>query len=177
MGGDSVLNKLIAGFTNDGTPLSATIGSKMEHGVVILTAAMLANTNLAASMDPEEMVDSAIHYYNIIQKRLGYYQEHQAHSLERLLGNWIPAKVSKSLLLEMEPISVPKLTVSFAVDVEVSYNSFGGKTAEDISEALQDELHDLLFELDQVTGVYTTCTSIASYDWSWWTLITLPAGT
>lgn len=64
----------------------------------------------------------------------------------------------------MEPISVPKLTVSFAVDVEVSYNSFGGKTAEDISEALQDELHDLLFELDQVTGVYTTCTSITSYD-------------
>ncbi len=87
MGGDSVLNKLIAGFTQDGTPLSATIGSKIEHGVVILTAAMLANTNLAASMDPEEMVDSAIHYYNIIQQRLGYYQEHQAHSLERLLGN------------------------------------------------------------------------------------------
>jgi hypothetical protein len=46
MGGDQVLNKLIAGFTNDGTPLSATIGSKMEHGVVILTAAMLANENL-----------------------------------------------------------------------------------------------------------------------------------
>jgi hypothetical protein len=43
MGGDQVLNKLIAGFTNDGTPLSATIGSKMEHGVVILTAAMLSN--------------------------------------------------------------------------------------------------------------------------------------
>ena len=87
MNGDAALNKLIAGFTSDGTPLSAIIGSKMEHGVVILTAAMLANENLAASMDAEEMVDSAIHYYNIIQKRLGYYQEHQTHSLERLLGN------------------------------------------------------------------------------------------
>ena len=87
MGGDQVLNKLIAGFTNDGTPLSATIGSKIEHGVVILTAAMLANENLASSMDAEEMVDSAIHYYNIIQQRRGYYQEHQAHSLERLLGS------------------------------------------------------------------------------------------
>lgn len=86
MGGDSVLNKMIAGFTSEGTPLSATIGSKIEHGVVILTAAMLANENLAASMDAEEMVDSAIHYYNLIQQRLGYYQEHQAHSLERLLG-------------------------------------------------------------------------------------------
>jgi len=87
MNGDAALNKLIAGFTNDGTPLSATIGSKMEHGVVILTAAMLANQTLAASMDAEEMVDAALNYYNLIQQRLGYYQEHQAHSLERLLGN------------------------------------------------------------------------------------------
>jgi len=85
MGGDPLLNKLIAGFTNDGTPLSATIGSKMEHGVVILTSAMLANENLASSMDAEEMVDAAINYYNVIQQRLGYYQQHQTHSLERLL--------------------------------------------------------------------------------------------
>ena len=87
MNGDAALNKLIAGFTNDGTPLSATIGSKIEHGVVILTAAMLANENLAASMDAEEMVDAAINYYNLIQQRLGYYQQNQTHSLERLLGN------------------------------------------------------------------------------------------
>jgi hypothetical protein len=85
MGGDPVLNKLIAGFTNDGTPLSATIGSKMEHAVVILTASMLANENLASSMDPTEMVDAAINYYQIIQERLGYYQQNQTHSLERLL--------------------------------------------------------------------------------------------
>jgi hypothetical protein len=87
MNGDAALNKLIAGFTNDGTPLSATIGSKIEHGVVILTAAMLANENLAASMDAEEMVDAAINYYNLVQQRLGYYQQNQTHSLERLLGN------------------------------------------------------------------------------------------
>ena len=87
MGGDQVLNKLIAGFTNEGTPLSAIVGSKMEHAVVILTAAMLSNENLASSMDAEEMVDASINYYNVIQKRLGYYQQHQAHSLERLLNN------------------------------------------------------------------------------------------
>jgi len=87
MGGDAVLNKLVAGFTNDGTPLSAIVGSKMEHGVVILTAAMLSNETLASSMDAEEMVDAALNYYNLIQQRLGYYQEHQAHSLERLLGS------------------------------------------------------------------------------------------
>jgi len=87
MNGDIHLNKLIAGFTQDGTPLSATIGSKLEHGVLVLTAAMLSNENLAASMEPEEMVDASLNYYNLIQQRLGYYQEHQAHSLERLLGN------------------------------------------------------------------------------------------
>ena len=59
---------------------------------------------------------------------------------------------------------MPKLTVSFAVDVEVEYNSFNGKTTDEIAEALQDEMHDLLFELEQVTGVYTTYTSIASND-------------
>jgi len=48
---------------------------------------MLANENLASSMDAEEMVDAAINYYHVIQQRLGYYQEHQAHSLERLLGS------------------------------------------------------------------------------------------
>tara|TARA_B100001939_G_scaffold348219_1_gene374296 strand:+ start:2086 stop:2337 length:252 start_codon:yes stop_codon:yes gene_type:complete len=82
---DEAITKLIAGFTCDGTPLSATIGSKMEWGVVVLTASMLANETLAGSMDAEEMVDAAINYYNIIQERLGYYKSHQANSLERLL--------------------------------------------------------------------------------------------
>ena len=62
----------------------------------------------------------------------------------------------------MEPVYVPKLTVSFAVDLEVEYNSFGGKTKEEIAEALQDDLDDLLFELGDVTGVYTSCTNIES---------------
>jgi len=64
----------------------------------------------------------------------------------------------------METVPVPKLTVSLAVDIEVAYNSFGGKTTDEITESLQDELHDLLFELDQVTGVYSSCTSVTSYD-------------
>jgi chromosome condensin MukBEF complex kleisin-like MukF subunit len=57
---DPTLVNLISGFTSEGTPLSATIGSKIEHAVVILTAAMLANENLAASMDAAEMVDAQL---------------------------------------------------------------------------------------------------------------------
>jgi hypothetical protein len=82
---DENLTKLLAGFTSDGTPLSAIIGSKMEWGVVVLTASMLSNEQLASSMEAEEMVDAAINYYNLIQDRLGYYQSHQANALERLL--------------------------------------------------------------------------------------------
>jgi len=87
MGGDAALNKMIAGFTQDGTPLNALIGNKLEWGVTTLVASMISNEQLASSMDAEEMVDAAINYYNIIQERLGYYQQHQANSLEKLLGN------------------------------------------------------------------------------------------
>lgn len=63
--------------------------------------------------------------------------------------------------MQMDPIVVPKLTVSFAVDLEVEYNSFGGKTADEIAEALQDELDDLLFEVSpNVKGVFTTVTAV-----------------
>ena len=82
---DENLVQLMAGFTQDGTPLSALIGSKLEWGTVVLTAAMISNENLASQMTAEEMVDAAINYYNIIQERLGYYQRNQAHSLERLI--------------------------------------------------------------------------------------------
>lgn len=84
---ENQLINLIAGFTNGGTPLQATVGSKSEWMVTILTASMLANETLAASMVPEEMVDAAINYMNVIQERLSYYEGAKLHSLERLLNN------------------------------------------------------------------------------------------
>jgi hypothetical protein len=82
---DDNLTNLLAGFTSCGTPLSAIIGSKLEWGVTVLTAAMISNENLSAQMTAEEMVDASINYYNIIQERLGYYESSKTHSLERLL--------------------------------------------------------------------------------------------
>ena len=79
------LFQLLASFTNDGTPLEALLGSKVEWGVTVLTAGMLANENLAASMTPEEMVDGAINYYNLVQERLAYYKSNQVHSLEKMM--------------------------------------------------------------------------------------------
>jgi hypothetical protein len=65
----------------------------------------------------------------------------------------------------MYPVYVPKLTVSFAVDLEVEYDSFGGRTPQDIAIALQDELDNLLFETSpSVKGVFTSITAIDSND-------------
>ena len=65
----------------------------------------------------------------------------------------------------MEPITVPKLTVSFAVDIDIEYDSFGGKTPQDVAIALQDEIDDLLYETSPtVSSVYTSITAIDSND-------------
>lgn len=65
----------------------------------------------------------------------------------------------------MEPIAVPKITVSFAVDLEVEYNAFEGRTAPELAIALQDDLDDLLFELSpKVKGVFTSITAVDSND-------------
>jgi hypothetical protein len=65
----------------------------------------------------------------------------------------------------MESVVVPKLTVSFAVDLEVEYNAFEGKTPQDVAIALQDELDDLLFDASpNVKGVFTSITSVDSND-------------
>lgn len=85
MAADETFLHLLESFTQGGTPLPALIGNKLEWQVTVLTSAMLANENLAASMNAEEMVDAAINYTHIIQERLGYYQQNQMHSLERLL--------------------------------------------------------------------------------------------
>jgi hypothetical protein len=79
------LTQMMATFTAEGTPLSAIMGNRLEWQATILTAAMISNDRLAASMDAEEMVDAAISYATIIQKRLGHYQSNQVHSLERMM--------------------------------------------------------------------------------------------
>ena len=62
----------------------------------------------------------------------------------------------------MDTVAVPKLTLSFEVDIEIEHNSFSGKTPEEIADSLQDEIHDMVFELDQVIGMTSSLTGIAS---------------
>ena len=72
-------------FTKGGTPLPALIGNKLEWQVTTLVAGLLANENVASGMEAEALVDAAINYVNIIQERLGHYQQSQVNTLEGLL--------------------------------------------------------------------------------------------
>jgi hypothetical protein len=82
---DETLIKILDGFTQGGTPLPALVGNKLEAQVTILVAGLLANEAVSSTLEPVEMVDAAINYANIIQERLGVYQQTKVHSLERLL--------------------------------------------------------------------------------------------
>jgi hypothetical protein len=65
----------------------------------------------------------------------------------------------------MEPVYTPKLTVSFAVDLEVEYDPFQGRTLEQVAAALQETLDNLLFEVSpKVVGVSTSLTAIEPND-------------
>lgn len=61
----------------------------------------------------------------------------------------------------METVAVPKLILTFEVEIEVEYDSFSGKTPDQIADSLQDEIHDMVFELDHVIGMTSSVTGIA----------------
>ena len=72
-------------FTKGGTPLPALIGNKLEWQVTTLVAGLLANEHVSTGLEAEQIVDAAINYVNIIQERLGYYQNAKVNTLEGLL--------------------------------------------------------------------------------------------
>jgi hypothetical protein len=77
---------ILDSFTKGGTPLPTMLGSKQEWMTTVITAGLLANENVSAAIDAEGIVDAAINYVNIIQERLGHYQNNQVTSLNHLLN-------------------------------------------------------------------------------------------
>ena len=82
---DEHIYYVLDNFTKGGTPLPALIGSKLEWQVTTIVAGLLANPNIAATMEADELVDAAITYANIIGDKLGQYNASKMHSLERLM--------------------------------------------------------------------------------------------
>ena len=76
---------ILDNFTKGGTPLTAFLGGRMEWQVTTLVAGLLANEHVSTGLEAEQIVDAAINYVNIIQQRLGHYQNAKINSLEGLL--------------------------------------------------------------------------------------------
>jgi hypothetical protein len=61
----------------------------------------------------------------------------------------------------MEPVVTPTITVSFAVDLEVKYDPFKGKSALQFAALIEDDLYDALMELrPEILNAYTSITAI-----------------
>jgi hypothetical protein len=61
----------------------------------------------------------------------------------------------------MEPIPTPTITVSFAVDLELKYDSFKGRSPMEFAILVEDNLHDALMEVHpDVVSAYTSITAV-----------------
>jgi hypothetical protein len=65
----------------------------------------------------------------------------------------------------MEPVYVPRLTVTFTVDLQVEYDPFEGRTTEQMAAGLLETAEDLLWETSpRVTSVVTKVNKVKSND-------------
>ena len=65
----------------------------------------------------------------------------------------------------MEPVYVPRLTVTFTVDLEVEYDPFEGRTTDQMAAGLLETAEDLLWETSpRVTSVVTQIKQVESND-------------
>jgi hypothetical protein len=65
----------------------------------------------------------------------------------------------------MEPVYVPRLTVTFTVELEVEYDPFKGRTTEQTAAGLVEVAENLLWETNtNVTSVVTKIITVQSND-------------
>ena len=61
----------------------------------------------------------------------------------------------------MDPIPTPTITVSFAIDLDLKYDPFKGKSPLEFAALIEDDLSDLLLDLrPEMLGVFTSITSV-----------------
>jgi hypothetical protein len=65
----------------------------------------------------------------------------------------------------MEPVYVPRLTVTFTVELEVEYDPFKGRTTDQTAAGLVEVAENLLWETSpKVTSVITNIIAVHSDD-------------
>ena len=65
----------------------------------------------------------------------------------------------------MDPISTPTITVSFAIDLDLKYDPFKGKSPMEFATLIEDDLSDLLLDLrPEVLGAFTSITAVHEHN-------------
>jgi hypothetical protein len=65
----------------------------------------------------------------------------------------------------MDPIPTPTITVSFAIDLDLKYDPFKGKSPIEFAALIEDDLSDLLLDLrPEMLGVFTSITSVQEHN-------------
>ena len=65
----------------------------------------------------------------------------------------------------MGPIPTPTITVSFAIDLDLKYDPFKGKSPLEFAALIEDDLSDLLLDLrPEMLGVFTSITSVHEHN-------------
>ena len=65
----------------------------------------------------------------------------------------------------MDPIPTPTITVSFAVDLDLKYDPFKGKSPMEFATLIEDDLHDALKDLrPELLGLFTSITSVHEHN-------------
>jgi hypothetical protein len=60
----------------------------------------------------------------------------------------------------MEPVPIPRLTLKFSIELDVDYDPFKGKTQEEFRKYIQNELHDVIYDINPVKNAYTIFVSM-----------------
>ena len=65
----------------------------------------------------------------------------------------------------MDSVPVPRLTLSFSVDLDVDYDPFKGKTQQEFVKYIESELHEVLYDIaPAVKNAYTSLIAIEEND-------------
>ena len=65
----------------------------------------------------------------------------------------------------MDSVPVPRLTLSFSVDLDVNYDPFKGKTQQEFIKYIESELQEVLFDISpDIKNVYTSLIAIEEND-------------
>jgi len=65
----------------------------------------------------------------------------------------------------MDPVVTPRFNLNFSVDLDIEYNPFKGKTEEEFFKYVENELHEVMYDISpSVKNVYTSLVTVEKSD-------------